>query len=868
MTQEQMRTAEKKGLALVTGRGEGSSEFMDSPTYALSRMPFAERLWVMSFMEAVIAIENDAVEEFDPDFLMAVNEYLVRRSDLSVRMLNYWLPGRDFRSMQQVTDYLNERYRMTAAYIQDNEVACRRAVRSSGEGFLKAWENAVHCVESLPEEIVPYDAKLGGALFRQNPVAFLLSVREEERLRYIALLSMVIYEHRAAVRSARGRKTGDLPGLRKFIRVFGNLLNTYIKYPEDPEIQALLLSVHMPMDRESFRDDDKRRAFFNDRLRMAAYRWFVNRRGCRQAIIDKWEEYGTFFRRLPDDPAEPAVPALFLDEAVLNIPDFREDPNRFMHYQLTAEQCCHLLTMLGAVENEPEMAALGALLLSRCLHEGRSADVRDADAFFGWEIADEEERSAKIRDRVRRLVLLWRTNDRNCRKDVKAGWEAYERAYQHVTEQRVVPEQLYPYARLLEKEAFLEDPFVLVKEMGEQERLRFNALCSGLCGLGADDAATVALAVSVWMDNTANTEVLQIFNRLLGGRVTQAEGSAVLLRDFYERAVVSWKYNYGGFRAAVLEDPEKYFTVLTERISASREAEYEEEFRNFDAIIKDEGFQEDPPAYLRQMSQVQCVRFLVFIAALSGAAPDRAAAFAAMIKNLLFYPNDGLRKRFDSMLEQHFDTDGERAEHIGAMLKETTAAAMEDPAVTAAARDGWQAYSEAFMRHQERERSLQWDLTEKNVRRLFRICMAGRGAAVQAPGESTETVEVDLLGGEKAVGTRYRKVRMLAGRLYSDRTGTILRSMLSQLEVLHHMREHGGHSAFYLDGMRACRRPYGQREIWTESMYPVFQLLYLAVGTELIAPLKEVLPPGECTPETVVFLDRAGAPYIEVPPRG
>ena len=55
------------------------------------------------------------------------------------------------------------------------------------------------------------------------------------------------------------------------MRDFGNLLNAYIKYPEDPEIQTLTLVVHMDMNSSDFKDELKRRAFVNDFLRNAAY---------------------------------------------------------------------------------------------------------------------------------------------------------------------------------------------------------------------------------------------------------------------------------------------------------------------------------------------------------------------------------------------------------------------------------------------------------------------------------------------------------------------------------------------------------------------------------------------------------------------
>ena len=96
---------EKQCFAVLSGVAKNSEEYMDSPTFFLSRTPMRDRLWFLIFLEALIAIENGSEDYFEIDYILAVNEYLVRRSDISVRMLNTWLSGKNFRSMQEVTDF-------------------------------------------------------------------------------------------------------------------------------------------------------------------------------------------------------------------------------------------------------------------------------------------------------------------------------------------------------------------------------------------------------------------------------------------------------------------------------------------------------------------------------------------------------------------------------------------------------------------------------------------------------------------------------------------------------------------------------------------------------------------------------------------
>ena len=260
-----LKQTEKRCFAVLSGVAQNSEEYMDSPTFFLSRAAMRDRLWFLIFLEALIAIENGSEDYFETDYILAVNEYLVRRSDLSVRMLNTWIAGQNFRSMQEVTDFLNERYRVTGQFFKDNQLLCRREWQEAASVYRARWIAAVRAQEEIPEETILYDRKLGDRKFRENPVSYLLAVSEEERLHFIALLAETVYEYEQATGTAVSVR-GDR-SCREFVRDFGNLLNAYIKYPEDPEIQTLTLVVHMDMNSSDFKDELKRRAFVNDFLK-------------------------------------------------------------------------------------------------------------------------------------------------------------------------------------------------------------------------------------------------------------------------------------------------------------------------------------------------------------------------------------------------------------------------------------------------------------------------------------------------------------------------------------------------------------------------------------------------------------------------
>ena len=865
-----LKQTEKRCFALLSGTAQNSEEFMDSPTFYLSRAPLRDRLWLLIFLEALIAIENGSEDYFETDYILAVNEYLVRRSDLSVRMLNTWIAGRNFRSMQEVTDFFNDRYRVTGQFFRDNQLLCRREWQEAASVYRARWIAAVRAQEDIPEEVKLYDIRLGDRKFRENPVSYLLGMREEERLHFIALLAESIYEYEHAAGTSvavRNEKS-----CREFVRDFGNLLNTYVKYPEDPEIQTLTLMVHMDMDSRDFKDDVKRRAFFNDYLRSAAYMWHTNQNGCRKAVCEKWEEYGGYFRNLPEDGQEPAVPDLYLDEAVLNIPQFQNDPLGFLQQQMKREQSIHFLTMLHASSSSPENAALAAFLIVRWLMDPAQENATEMDSFFGWNCQSGEERRYTVEQDIWDLVSIWRYNYKKCRNTIKADWALYEEAYGHVIAQNVIPDDLRPFADILEEAGFVEDPISALSDMDRSGQERFIDFCCALNGRDEHDSAVFAQAALTWLENPSNDGARQVMHRIGGFKAAGTSGEIAALRDFFEKAAVSWKFNYGGLRSRAVAGYRNYFAALSELEGENRSEGFGQEFRSYDRIMEDESFTDHPCRYLRHLSQMQCERFLLFIAAVSGMEPESALRFAVVFKNILFYPNDGLRKRVDMILGRISRDDKQRYGYIEELLTSSVREYGRNRDSRRSAEDNWGAYARVFDEYHQKQKKNHWELNEQNVRKLFRYCTTGiENTDAVAAGEDG-TVVVRLLGDEKPVKLRFKDVALSSERIYSEQVGEILRFMLGQLEMFHLRGENRSQRTYPVtypvDMIRTRRNAYGEKIEWTASESVVCQLLYLAVGAELLPPLHQSV--NERTKEVTLILklDEGGADKIETILRG
>ncbi len=851
---------EKKCRALLLGERKESAEFRESPTYALSKMPMDERLFVLIYLETIIAVENHSEEYFDIDFIMALNEYLVRRTGLSVRMLNLWISGKKFRSLGDVTGYLNERYRTTAEFIKQNEIFCRRELKNASISYADLWKETVEVFRKTPEELQVYDENLGGIPFRENPVGFLLSLREEERLKYIALLAEVLYEHvnrDDAQNAADARKTS-----KEFVGEFGNLINTYVKYPEDPEIQTLLLTVRMSMNSEDFKDDVKRRSFFNDHLRLAAYYWKTNQRGARRAVVENWSEYREYFQYMPVDRSEPAVMDLYLDEAVLNIPAFQNDPLRFLHFQMSFEQCCHFLTMLEACKREADEAALAAAITTRFLKDASSETAADLDDFQGWKELTEEDRVYNIGQNIWDLVSIWRYNYKNCRKNVKANWAQYESACSKVVAKVVVPDSLKMFENLFEEDDGHMDPYRVLEKLPEERRGAFIAFCGALGGLNEKDAALSAQSILILMENPANKSASQVMERIDGWKQTGRAGLFGNLQEYFKRAAVAWKFNYRGRKEAAVFHADLYEKSLDDLSEHSRQQDSREEFKSYNTIMTDPSYVESPCDYLRRMSYAQCSRYLLFTAAIFDMKPEEAMAFAELITNVLFYPNDSIRNRVDLLLERVAAGDAERMENLNELLTGTAKAYSKERIDQLFARGWWEAYENAYLESQKRHKKNSWELNEKNVKKLFHFCHVDSQSGSRIVKSDPKTVTVDLLGGAQPQEVQFKKIHLNRERLFSDQTGEILRSMLGQLDIFYVRDERRGRAIFALDDLVYKRNPSGEQEIWTESESVLCQLLYMGIGLELLGPVRQE---RQKSGEVLLSLDlhEKGAGFIE-----
>ena len=149
--------------------------------------------------------------------------------------------------------------------------------------------------------------------------------------------------------------------------------------------------------------------------------------------------------------------------------------------------------------------------------------------------------------------------------------------------------------------------------MDRSEQERFVVFCGALNGKNERDSAVFAGAALTWLENPFNDEARQLMHRIGGWRAAGVSEEIAALRDFFEKAAVSWKFNYGGLRNNAVTRRNRYFSEFTKLRGEKRE----------------EGFEQ---------------------AAFSGMEPDSALRFAVVFKNMIFYPNDGLRKRVDMIL--------------------------------------------------------------------------------------------------------------------------------------------------------------------------------------------------------------------------
>ena len=283
--------------------------------------------------------------------------------------------------------------------------------------------------------------------------------------------------------------------------------------------------------------------------------------------------------------------------------------------------------------------------------------------------------------------------------------------------------------------------------------------------------------------------------------------------------------------------------------------------------MEDEDFLDHPCRYLRRMTQLQCERFLLYLAAVSGMEPESALRFAVVFKNAIFYPNDGLRKRIDMILGRISHDDKQRTAYIEELLSGSVREYGRNESAVNTVKEGWGAYARVFDDYHQKQKKNHWELNEINVRKLFRWCATGKESADAANPEDTGTVVVRLLGDEKPVKVDFRDVALSAERIYSEQTGEILRFMLGQLEMFHLRGDNRSQRTYPVTYpvtmIRMRRNGYGEKIQWTESESIVCQLLYLAVGAELLPPLHQSVNDRTGEVSLILKLDEVGADKIE-----
>ena len=546
---------------------------------------------------------------------------------------------------------------------------------------------------------------------------------------------------------------------------------------------------------------------------------------------------------------------------------FQKDPAGFLKEELPREQCIHFLTMLEACWNTPDNAALAAFLITRWLREPSEEFAAEMDAFFGWNNGSDEERLFTVGQDIRELVSTWRCNYRKCRNAVKSEWELYEEAYNHVIAENVIPDDLRHFAEILDDSAFVEDPIDILRGMDRTEQERFVVFCGALNGKNERDSAVFAGAALTWLENPFNDEARQLMHRIGGWRAAGVSEEIAALRDFFEKAAVSWKFNYGGLRNNAVTRRNRYFSEFTKLRGEKREEGFEQEFRSYDRIMEDEGFLDHPCRYLRRMNQLQCERFLLFMAAFSGMEPDSALRFAVVFKNMIFYPNDGLRKRVDMILGRISPDDRQRTAYIEELLSGSAKEFGQGTQGRREAEQNWGTYAKVFDDYHERQKKNHWELNEQNVKKLFRYLITNReNTGTVKPGDDG-TIVVRLLGEEEPIGYSFRDVALNSERIFSEQAGEILRFMLGQLEMFHLRGENKNQRTYPVtypvEMVRTRRNAYGEKIEWTQSESTVCQLLYMAVGAELLPPLYQTVNKRTQEVRLIIKLDEKGADKIE-----
>ncbi len=795
--------------AAAAGGGKEAEGLAESPVRFLSRLPEEERIFLLAFLEAFIAAETENAEGFRQDLIMAVNEFLLERSALSVRMLNLWVKEPVFDSMRDAGTWIGRRYSTAVGTLREN-MQFDGDNTAAGIIQIRKWcipvcRELISERKDLPVRLERHVSIFRNMSFREDPLLYLQSIREEERRRSLVIPAAILLQ-------SKGR---DIPSLfaggRRELIETTLLMNRYCKYPEDTELQTRLLLSFFRMDASDFTSEKTRHIFFNERLRFAAYAWNTGYSGCRRQILQMFPQIEDLFEVFPEDLDEPSPGELQQDEAILNIPGFREDPVHFLRTSTREPQTVHLLLMISAVQYPLSEAMLRARILGEAVSSSDAEAMERAAAMTGISAEDEAGFTRMLGSQILQAASLWRWNRKDCRKKIKKNWAVYEDAFVRTYSGREIPARFAEVDTLLRSQEFAEDPVFAVRLLREETLFDCLGLCGLVRGLDPVDAAENAAAAARWLRDPRNEAAVSVLSRInrLDARGTKLEeqvGSRVLAEP-----ALLWCYNICGAADEAVDRYEEMKSALDQLRRESGE-EYEQEPEDLERFYHDQAFGEDPCGYLDRMTELSARRLLLYAGRAKGLSPKAAIGVSTLLSEMLRCPNDGIRGRLDTLFSSKCLDDEERRELISAYLQQ------EDPPERK--HTSWTAYRKMFDRQLLWEQKNHWELNPVNVRKLYDYCRSSvpgsAGAETPSDAEMPQTETFDLQ------------------RLYGDRVITILRCMVGQLEVVHAACRGDEAIRFAFSELLYAASAEGEPRLWTRREQDVRYLLALAEQAELL----------------------------------
>ncbi len=797
--------------AAASGTGRDAAGLAESPVRFLSRLPEEERIYLLAFLEAYIAAETENAESFQQDLIMAVNEFLMERSSLSVRMLNLWVKEPVFDSLRDTGTWIGRRYSTAVRDLREN-MQFDGDNTAAGIIQIRNWCTSVcrDLIEErsgLPPKLERHAAVFRNLSFREDPLLYLQSIREEERRRTLLIPAAILLQ-------SKGR---DIPALfsggRRELIETTLLMNRYCKYPEDTELQTRLLLSFFRMDAADFTSERTRHFFFNERIRYAAYAWNTGLSGCRRQILQLFDKIRDLFEVFPEDLDEPSPALLQQDEAILNIPAFGQDPVAFLRTSMKVPQTVHLLLMLSASQYGPREAMLRAAILGDAVSASDSEALERASALTGIPAEDEASFARTLGSHILQTASLWKWNKQDCRKKTKKNWAAYEEAFERTFHRTPVPARFAEADALMRSQEFAEDPVFAVRLLREETLSDCLGLCGLVRGLTPEEAAANADAAATWLRDPRNEEAAGILGRINRLDVQADAGGRQLGRKILAEPSLLWCYNICGAADMAMERFEEFRAALEERRRAEGK-EFEQEPEDLERFYNDTDFQQDPCGYLCDMTELNSRRLLLYAGRAKGLSPKAAIGVSTLFSEMLRCPNDGIRHRLDVLFSTECLDDEERCELISVYLQQ------EDAPETGGKRPGWTAYRNMFDRQLLWEQKNHWELNTVNVNKLYAYCVhAETGDAAEAP-------EVSAAGPEE----------FDLQRLYGDRVVTILRCMAGQLEVVHAACRGEEEVRFAMSELRYAASAEGEPRPWTQDDRDVRTLWRMAMQAEILPP--------------------------------